>query len=297
MIEGKPKKYHSGNRASAVKKESSSPGENRSVGEAAARWQKLAESEKSVYTEVDMPLARVASMAGSGYVEPVVAATDDRSWVLEAGCGSGAVSLALAHRGRRVVGLDISPRVLANLRRNRERLRGESGADFFVLPLRGDLERLPFADGVFAAATNEGVVEHWLDPRARRAVLVEMARVVKPGGMVAVYVPNGRHPLVRWWEWMRYPGYVKSEGVPWHRYGWRGLADDLAAAGLKDVVADGLSPYSTLAVWPNWWILRAVAALLRRLLPEPRWLRRRCGFNLVAWGKVDRHGGKDSNGS
>jgi SAM-dependent methyltransferase len=152
-----------------------------------------------------------------------------------------------------------------------------------VEPLRGDLERLPFANDAFAGVVNEGVVEHWLDRDQRRAVLAEMARVARPGGVVAVYVPNGRHPLVRWWERTRYPGYASS--VAWHKYGWRDLSDDLMAAGLRNVRVDGLSPYSTIAVWPHWWILRALAGLARRFLPEPRRLRLRCGFNLMAIGE------------
>lgn len=256
-----------------------------SAGDVARRWQKLAESDKSVYRQIDVPAARVESMARSGYVEPLADATREGERVLEAGCGSGTISLALARRGREVVSLDISPAVLRNLARNRDRLGAEFHQQLDITPVRGDIERLPFADGSFAAVTNEGVVEHWLDRQARVAVLREMVRVVRPGGVVAVYVPNGRHPLVRWWYWTKYPGFVTSASVPWHRYGWRELADDLRAAGLGEVSADGLSPYSTLAVWPNWWLLRAFAAALRRLLPEPHWLRRRCGFNLMAVGK------------
>jgi hypothetical protein len=90
---------------------------------------------------------------------------------------------------------------------------------------------------------------------------------------------------VRWWELTRYPGYASS--VAWHKYGARDLAEDLTAVGLRTVRVDGLSPYSTIAVWPNWFIFRALAAVVRRLLPAPRRLRLRWGFNLMAIGVVE----------
>jgi len=216
----------------------------------------------------------------------VLAATPENGLALEAGCGSGTLSLALARRGRRVVSLDISHKVLANLNANRDGLTKQISTPLRISTCRGDLERLPFADDVFDAAVNEGVIEHWVDREARRAVLSEMKRVVKPGGVVVVFVPNGKHPLAKWWQWTRYPGYISSASVPWHRYDCRELAADLEAVGLLNVRTDGISPYSTIAVWPNWWILRALAAVLRRLLPEPAFLRKKYGFNLVGWGTV-----------
>jgi SAM-dependent methyltransferase len=255
-------------------------------GEVAERWRRLAESADSEYARLAAPAAKVAAMARSAYVAPVLANTAPGGLALEAGCGSGTIALALASVGRRVVGLDISAEVAANLRGNAARLAGETGKPFDVSVVVGDVERMPFADGAFDAVINEGVVEHWLDRGARRAVLAEMGRVVRPGGAVVVWVPNGAHPLVPFWDRTGYPGFAKSRSAPWHKYNWQELADDLAAAGLVDVEADGVSPYSTIAVWPNWRILRALAAVLRRILPEPRWLRRRWGFNLVAVGRV-----------
>jgi hypothetical protein len=72
--------------------------------------------------------------------------------------------------------------------------------------------------------------------------------------------------------------------VPWFRYDWRALAGEMRDAGLIGIEADGISPWGTLSVWPNWRVLRAATAVLARVLPEPRRLRRWMGFNLVARG-------------
>jgi len=93
--------------------------------------------------------------------------------VAELGCGGGYVALALAERGARVVGLDLSP---ASLRaaRGEARRRGLAGA--FV---RADLYRCPLTPGSFDLVVLPDVLEHLEEP-AR--ALAEASRLLRPGG-------------------------------------------------------------------------------------------------------------------
>jgi SAM-dependent methyltransferase len=93
---------------------------------------------------------------------------------LEIGVGTGRVALPLAAAGQGLVGVDISAAMLAALHDK------SPGA----LPLvQADATRLPFRDGSFGGAVVAHVlhlVSDW------RAVVGELRRVVKPGGVLLV---------------------------------------------------------------------------------------------------------------
>lgn len=95
--------------------------------------------------------------------------------VLDVGCGPGRHTHALAGRGVPAVGLDISERFV--------RLAAEAGVGSFV---RGDALRLPFAGGAFDTALSLCQGGFGLVRGDDPDVLVEMARVVRPGGLVCV---------------------------------------------------------------------------------------------------------------
>jgi demethylmenaquinone methyltransferase/2-methoxy-6-polyprenyl-1,4-benzoquinol methylase len=110
--------------------------------------------------------------------------------VLDACCGTGDLAVAAERRGGRVVGLDFSERML-------ERARRKSGAIEWV---QGDAMALPFGDGVFDAATVGFGVRNLADLEGG---LKELARVLKPGGKLAVLEitrPQGiLRPFFRFW--------------------------------------------------------------------------------------------------
>ncbi len=93
--------------------------------------------------------------------------------VLDIACGTGLVSSELVARHARVTGIDASEPMLGAARRR------VLEATF----VHGDAEELPFPNDSFDAATSAQAY-HWLD--AERA-LRETMRVVRPGGMVAIW--------------------------------------------------------------------------------------------------------------
>ena len=110
--------------------------------------------------------------------------------VLDACCGTGDLAVAAEQRGGRVVGLDFSEKML-------ERARKKSGAIEWV---QGDALALPFGDGEFDAATVGFGVRNLADLEGG---IRELARVLKPGGKLAVLEitrPKGvLKPFFRLW--------------------------------------------------------------------------------------------------
>ena len=101
--------------------------------------------------------------------------------VLDVGCGVGRLMLRIARRGCRVTGVEL---IRADLRSAR-RLLGEVWQQ--VELIEGDGGRLPFADESFDFVTCTETLEHVAD---YGLALRELARVLRPGGNLAVSVPD-----------------------------------------------------------------------------------------------------------
>lgn len=119
--------------------------------------------------------------------------------VLDVATGTGAVAIELARRsGCRVVGLDQSDEMLSE---GRNRVAAAGLADRIEL-VKGEAERLPFDDGSFDGLTFTYLLRYVNDPLA---TLEELARVVRPGGTVAMLefgLPRGvARPA--WELWVR----------------------------------------------------------------------------------------------
>jgi SAM-dependent methyltransferase len=228
----------------------------------------------------------LARFRASPYIQLIlryVALAPD-SLILEPGCGSGKFSLALASLGHRVVAFDYVAGVLRGVRVIEQRLAGQWPGQLRGY-CQGSLERLPFPDNTFDLVVNEGVVEHWLDEAARVAVIAEMVRVTRPGGAVAVLVPNGVHPLMRVWE-TRLEGFHAAPLMTYYSAGQLGL--ELAQAGLRDVYTDGIYPWRSWFRIPPWDRLYLVGAALDHWGPLPRTLCLTWAINLIGVGQKDQ---------
>src|SRR3990170_1416563 len=100
------------------------------------------------------------------------------AWVLDVGTGTGLVARELAARNLRVVGLDQSP---AMIRRGAVAVR-EAGLDERVRLVLGQGQALPFAEETFDSVTFTYLLRYVDDPGA---TLAELARVIRPGGVMA----------------------------------------------------------------------------------------------------------------
>ncbi|NUC74003.1 class I SAM-dependent methyltransferase [Haloterrigena sp. SYSU A558-1] len=100
---------------------------------------------------------------------------DDPRRVLDAGCGTGVLSLLLAELGHDVTGVDFAPSMLERAR-EKARAAGQS-VEFH----RGDAEALAAPDDAFDLLTARHLV--WTLPNPAAAIR-EWQRVVEPGGRI-----------------------------------------------------------------------------------------------------------------
>lgn len=96
--------------------------------------------------------------------------------ILDAGCGNGQLTEALAAFGATVVGLDYSSSVF-----EAEHRRTRPNVHF----LQGDLQQIPFSPGSFDLVISNGVIHH--TPDAHRC-FGELARSVKDNGRLYVWL-------------------------------------------------------------------------------------------------------------
>jgi demethylmenaquinone methyltransferase/2-methoxy-6-polyprenyl-1,4-benzoquinol methylase len=180
----------------------------------------------------------------------------DGGHVLDVATGTGLVAAELRRHGFRVTGVDQSPEMLAGAHR---RFGDE------VELVEASAESLPFGDASFDHLTFTYLLRYVDDPGA---TLAELARVVRPGGVVASLefgVPEGiARPA---WEL-----YVRT-GLPlagrllrngwrevgdflggsirsfWHRYPQERQLELWRAAGIADVEVRRLSLGGGVVTW------------------------------------------------
>jgi demethylmenaquinone methyltransferase/2-methoxy-6-polyprenyl-1,4-benzoquinol methylase len=182
--------------------------------------------------------------------------------VLDVATGTAGVATEVAHRTHaQVVGLDQSEPMLREGARRiaRQRLSGQ------VRLLAGHGERLPFPDRSFDAVTFTYLLRYVEDPAG---TLVELVRVVRPGGVVAnleFHVP-GRP----WqWPWLLYtrglmpvigravsPGWGEvgrflgqSISAFYRRWPLASQVDLWRSAGVSDVRARVMSLGGGVVIW------------------------------------------------
>ena len=183
--------------------------------------------------------------------------------VLDIASGTGAVAIELVRRhGCHVVGIDQSAEMLAAGRHRVAR----AGLEGRIRLEQGRAEELPYPDASVAALSFTYLLRYVDDPGA---VLVELARVVRPGGTIAMlefHVPESGAARAAWEAYVRVglplagrlvsPGWAevgrflgRSIRGFYERYTVPELLQLWRAAGIRDPHARTLSLGGGVVVW------------------------------------------------
>lgn len=174
----------------------------------------------------------------------LVGVTEGQS-VLDVGCGPGALTGALVERvgAENVAAVDPSEPFVAEARRRQPEV------DVREAPA----ESLPFETASFDAALAQLVVHFMSDPVAG---LREMARVTRPGGVVAASVwdlAGGRAPISVFWRAAREsdPNALDESRSAGGREGH--LTALFEEAGLREIAETAHEASLELASFEDWW--------------------------------------------
>jgi SAM-dependent methyltransferase len=164
---------------------------------------------------------------------------------LDVGCGPGALTAALAQRlgSGSVAAIDPSASFVSAVR---ERLPGVDVRHAYA-------EELPFPDNEFDLAVAQLVVHFMIDPVAG---LAEMARVTRPGGLVAACVwdqAGASGPLATFWRAARDldPSVRDESDLPGARDGH--LVELFTRVGLDQARQDTLTVHASFPNLDAWW--------------------------------------------
>lgn len=140
--------------------------------------------------------------------------------LLDIGCGPGAVTIALAGRVKRTIGIDIEPGAIERARR-----LASASNTMSIAFIGADMTALPFGNDEFDAVFAHGVLYH-LDAVTLTKTLGEARRVLRPGGVIGIRDSDTGgdilHPESKGLRntldlWMRWYGHANSDSVRFGR--------------------------------------------------------------------------------
>jgi len=170
--------------------------------------------------------------------------------VIDLGCGGGRHAFEAYRRGADVVAFDQDAAELDNVAAMFAGMAeaGEAPAEASARTVAGDALNLPFPDESFDCVIASEVLEHIVEDEK---AMWELARVVKPGGTVAVTVPRWLPERICW---ALSDAYHEVEGGHVRIYRAGQLTDRLRAAGLRPLHRDHAHALHA----PYWWLKCAV---------------------------------------
>ena len=131
--------------------------------------------------------------------------------LLDAGCGTGSFAAALAPHVGRLTLIDASHEMLDVARAKLAGTRGAPHVDLHA----GQLQALPFEDASFDAVMINQVLHHLDEPPGDQwpehgRVLGELARVLRPGGVLTVNTTSHEQIRHGWWAFSLIPEAIRK---------------------------------------------------------------------------------------
>lgn len=163
--------------------------------------------------------------------------------VLDLGCGAGRHTYAVQRAGAVAVAADRDDVAVKGTFQMMHAVASSDGVPAGS-GLVADAARLPFADAVFDRVIAAEILEHIPDDVS---VMAEIARVVKPGGKVAISVPRA------WTEavcWLLSNDYRRSAGGHVRIYRRSQLRDRTRLTGLRSFGTHHAHAFHS----PYWWL-------------------------------------------
>lgn len=179
--------------------------------------------------------------------------------VLEIGCGTGVHAKLLAAAGARVTAVDLTPTAVELTKRRLDLAGLEADVR------EADAEALPFADESFDFVWSWGVVHH---SEHTERVLAEIARVLRPGGRLALMVYH-RSSITFWIDYVLHRGVLRGGLL-------RESPDELANRWSDGVIARHYTRRGLAATLAPWFddVETRVMGQMAEAVPLPRRLRR-----------------------
>ncbi|MGA8297568.1 MAG: class I SAM-dependent methyltransferase [Acidimicrobiales bacterium] len=200
--------------------------------------------------------------------------------VLDLGCGSGRHSFAALKRGADVVALDRSRAEIDSVIEMTAAMdeAGEIDRSVVRAAVVADIGRLPFASSSFDRVFASEVFEHLSDDAQ---AMREVARIVRPGGLVAVTVPRAGPERANWAVSSAYHGV---EGGHIRIYRRRDLLRLLRGVGLRV-----LGSHHEHALHSPYWLLRCVVGVDREDHPVVRAYHRLLVWDIIRRPRLTRY--------
>ncbi|WP_106848700.1 class I SAM-dependent methyltransferase [Blastococcus sp. Marseille-P5729] len=170
--------------------------------------------------------------------------------LIDVGCGQGRHSFEAYRRGAHVTAFDMNESDLAEVETmfGAMEVEGQAGPQATAKIQAGDARNMPFADDTFDRVIASEILEHIHEDDA---VIAELFRITKPGGLLAVTVPRNWPERVCW---KLSDEYHEVEGGHIRIYRASELVDKLKKAGFEPY---GRHHAHALHA-PYWWLKCAV---------------------------------------